>query len=241
MKLSLRPSRTPSTLSDSVQHHLNLYALAANAAGLGMLTLPQSAEAKIVYTPAKIHVFGYPCIPLDVNHDGNPDFWFCGVYNGTDCVTSVELGIDPQSDLDNAVWDRGSDNAAALRSGARVGRGKPFSRQWLLMGAVSVRGGECTSHQSTVFRGQWENRGKGVTNRYLGLKFQIKGKTHYGWARLTFPGGFYGVSQTTLTGYAYETTRNKPIEAGETKGPDVVVVQPDTAHGTLGRLAMGRK
>jgi hypothetical protein len=45
----------------------------------------------------------------------------------------------------------------------------------------------------------------------------------------------------TLTGYAYETVPNKPIIAGKTKGPDVITVQPDTAPGSLGRLALGRK
>jgi hypothetical protein len=42
----------PSKLSDSLHHQLNMYALAASAAGVGMLTLVQAAEAKIVYTPA---------------------------------------------------------------------------------------------------------------------------------------------------------------------------------------------
>jgi hypothetical protein len=41
----------------------------------------------------------------------------------------------------------------------------------------------------------------------------------------------------TLTGYAYETIPGKPIIAGETKGPDVITMQP----GSPGRLALGRK
>jgi hypothetical protein len=44
-----------------------------------------------------------------------------------------------------------------------------------------------------------------------------------------------------LTGYAYETIPNKAIIAGKIKGPDVVTVQSDTAPGSLGRLALGRK
>ncbi len=39
MQPYLRPPRTPSNLSESVQHHLNAYALAASAAGVGMLAL----------------------------------------------------------------------------------------------------------------------------------------------------------------------------------------------------------
>ena len=82
---------------------------------------------------------------------------------------------------------------------------------------------------SGYFHGHWVN----VKNRYLGLKFQIKGKTHYGWARLSVQ----AISQisATLTGYAYETIANKPIIAGKTNGPDVITVQP----ASLGHLAAG--
>jgi hypothetical protein len=84
--------------------------------------------------------------------------------------------------------------------------------------------------------GPWFN----VTNRYLGLKFKIKGKTHYGWARLTVRGTF-GSIVATLTGYAYETIPNKAIIAGATKGPDAITDETDTTTGTLGWLAGGRK
>jgi hypothetical protein len=40
-----------------------------------------------------------------------------------------------------------------------------------------------------------------------------------------------------IEGYAYETIPNKPIIAGKTKGPDVIMVRP----GSLGALAAGRK
>jgi len=66
---------------------------------------------------------------------------------------------------------------------------------------------------TTYFKGNWID----ATNRYLGLKFTIKGKTHYGWARLTIPWLNVGFS-VTLTGYAYETIPNKSIIAGKTHG-----------------------
>jgi len=89
------------------------------------------------------------------------------------------------------------------------------------------------------FFDSWANGGKGVTRRYLGLKFQIYGQTHYGWARLSvhFEGAAGGL-EAHLTGYAYETIPNKPIIAGKTHGPDVVTVQEG---GSLGALAAGRK
>src|SRR5262249_14283594 len=104
-------------------------------------------------------------------------------------------------------------------------------------------------------KGQWLN----VTGRYLGFRFRIKGKAHYGWARLNVRLSHYTLD-ATLTGYAYETVTTKPIIAGKTKGgegefPEHTYVEdpddlgsgasltapiPDTPEAaTLGALAMG--
>src|SRR5580698_9552996 len=92
--------------------------------------------------------------------------------------------------------------------------------------------------------GPWHN----VHNRYLGLKFLIHGKPHYGWARLNLNVNGMKLS-ATLTGYAYETIPNKAIITGKTKGPDeepaanetpdASVTAPTHAPATLGALALG--
>jgi hypothetical protein len=56
MKRSSRP-RTTVELSKSFHHQLNMYTLAATAAGVGVLTLVQPANARIVYTHIH-HVIG---------------------------------------------------------------------------------------------------------------------------------------------------------------------------------------
>src|SRR5690242_6569462 len=71
-----RPRNTQ-VLSDSVHRQLNMYSLAASAAGVGMLVLVQPSEAKIVYTPANVQVGAR--LNLDLNHDGITDFEFCDV------------------------------------------------------------------------------------------------------------------------------------------------------------------
>jgi hypothetical protein len=62
--------RIPSHLSESVHHRLNMYAIAASAAGVGLLALAQPAQGKIIYTSThktiKVHQHYY----LDLNHDG---------------------------------------------------------------------------------------------------------------------------------------------------------------------------
>jgi hypothetical protein len=55
---------------------------------------------------------------------------------------------------------------------------------------------------------------------YVGLKFSIKGQTHFGWTRVKIASMY--PYKASLTGYAYETIPNKAIITGETKGPDDV-------------------
>src|ERR1700722_2736952 len=71
-----RNSRTPCKFPDSLHHRLNAYALAAGAAGVGMLALSQPAQAKIAYTKAHevIGLYGSHSYSLDLNHDGIVDF-----------------------------------------------------------------------------------------------------------------------------------------------------------------------
>ena len=85
-----------------------------------------------------------------------------------------------------------------------------------------------------------------VKQAYLGLKFVVKGKVHFGWARIKMVGGSVGFP-AKVTGYAYETIPNKPIVTDKTKGPDETSIQqPDAAltlptrkPASLGLLAMG--
>jgi hypothetical protein len=91
-----------------------------------------------------------------------------------------------------------------------------------------------TYREQSGFMGPWANGGKGVKKHYLGLRFDINGETHFGWARLNVSVQPTNVT-ATLTGYAYETITNKPIITGKTKGPDVITLEP----GSLGRLARG--
>jgi hypothetical protein len=96
--------------------------------------------------------------------------------------------------------------------------------------------------------GPWVN----VSNRYLGLSFKIKEKTHYGWARLSVQVGYVYI-RATLTGFAYEDTAGKSINAGQThgraddltdlsSGPRASIATPitDTRQlASLGMLALG--
>ena len=240
MKPPAQTPETPFRLSDSVHHQLNMYALAASAAGVGALALVQPAEAKIVYTPAHV-VLGARSNKqyyLDLNHDGVKDFTFAHGYffSTTTGFWGSMINMSPYKSNGNSILGHNS-NASALRAGVKVGPAGQFSQLGVMAWVGGIRGSENTS-----FQGAWANDGKGVKDRYLGLRFAIKGKVHFGWARVTVSKFRFSA---TLTGYAYETVANKPIITGRTKGPDANEEQPNpdavAPSGTLGRLALGRK
>jgi hypothetical protein len=127
--------------------------------------------------------------------------------------------------------------AVDLPAGAKIPN-KRFYPGPLIMAAsrMSSFGGTSTS-------GSWAN----VHGRYLGLKFRIKDKVHYGWARLNVSCAAFQCTGL-LTGYAYETIPNKPIIAGNTEGAEesgMDEANPATLNelipqpASLGLLAMG--
>jgi hypothetical protein len=226
MELSLRPPRTPSILSHSVRHQLNGYALAASAAGVGMLALAQPAEAKIVYHKTHLVIAGAERYNLDLNGDKITDFSVVNFFTTTCPDSCVQVLYLKPAAGNSEVGSAGKyvHYAAAMKKGSVIGPKAHF-----LAGSAVMR--EAFSTQTSI--GPWDN----VKNRYLGLKFQIKGKAHYGWARLNETGSGLGELVATMTGYAYETTANKAIVAGDTTGTE----DPVDQQGTLGDLALGMR
>jgi hypothetical protein len=227
LQRSSRP-RSIASLSESFQQHLNMYALAASAAGIGILALAQPSEAKIVYTKTHQVIGANGIYNLDLNHDGTVDFLIqqIGYCNSSSCY-GFQRWLLAKEALGNAVQgsigNHGAHYAAALKLDARIGPHQRF--------ISAGNNGETMIFvwQDQDFRipytyGKWIN----VNSRYLGLKFKIGRKTHYGWARLSVHNQV-GKITATLTGYAYETIPNKVIIAGQTKGPEDVVEGPDAA------------
>jgi len=217
----------PKRLLFSIERRLSGYALAAGAAGVGMLSLAQSAKAKIIYTPVQHVIEPGHSYKLDLANNGTADFTLNN-YLLKGCTTSggwcYRFGQKPGTGnsvvgFTSIVWPCDS----ALRAGSRIGPGARFFPPAAYLASV-------LSGFGRFYHCPWQN----VSNRYLGLKFKIKKKTHYGWARLSVRVmGTHIVG--TLTGYAYETIPNKPIITGKTKGPDVIAAK----SGSLGRLAQG--
>jgi hypothetical protein len=238
MKRSSGPRETISNLSESVRQQLNMYVIAAGAAGVSLLASVQPSEAKIVYTPADVVIGRNQAFAIDLNDDGTSDLVIKQRSHGIASFHHKSLLAEPAQGNGVEEGTQGHGWAAALKAGAKIGQTKYFA------GSLEM---------AYQIRSIGHNKSGGYWNysqaRYLGVEFRINGRTHFGWAR--FKNSSY--NRATLTGYAYETVAGKSIIAGKTKGPaderdeedfrpsaSLTSPIPDTPRpASLGMLALG--
>lgn len=235
--------------SFDLDRQLNLYALAAAAAGVGMLAPAQPAISEIIYTKAHRQIGPNSTLHLDLNHDGLADFDLKDIFSTTSQAGVFGRLTAAPAQPKNHIWGHtvfGEGFASALYAGVRVGPHGQFLPGSGLMAATSFNGGLGLRPPSAgVCTAPWAD----VTNRYLGLRFVISGEVHFGWARLNVRCNNMTQVTATLTGYAYETVPNRPIVAGRTKGFEgsetasqathTPAGEVDLRHASLGRLAQG--
>jgi hypothetical protein len=173
-----------------------------------VLALAQPSQASVVYTPANQRIGANGVYNLDVNHDETVDF-LIQQWNYGNWTSNNQLLADPA--VGNAVMGNRI-TASALTAGASIGPNQNFIAGGA-NGEVMLSITHFTTGGTSYVHGLWNN----VRNRYLGLKFQIDGETHYGWARLSVQRHAYHFT-VLLTGYAYETLPNTAIKAGQTTG-----------------------
>jgi hypothetical protein len=244
-------AKVASNLYQAIRRHLSVYAGAAVVAVVSVLALTQPSEARIVYTSANVVL---RCTPvhgrcgrtynIDLDHDGVTDFTI--EYEAT-------YSTVPPCDVSRYVTELPASGNGAIGGGyaAALTQGAPIGGQQFFQGSLGIMAFfQEVQHFHTCFSkggGPWFN----VTNRYLGLSFQVNGQTHYGWARLTVPGP-YIILYAKLTGYAYETKPGKSIKAGQKKeatddptnedfgpGASLTTPIPDTPQpASLGMLAL---
>jgi hypothetical protein len=228
MKQPSHRPRATAHFSGMLDHRLNLYSLAASAAGVSVLALAPPAQARIVFTPAHIKITPNHKLAIDLNHDGIKDFELIDTPAGS----SEFLSIRPLQ-ARNAVALANADcnpsvGVGAFKAGVAIGKGQSFANNVYCMAQyIGADGGSL---------GPWAG---GVAHRYVGARFVIKGQQHFGWIRLSVSKAPFVAH---LTGYAYETVPNKPIIAGKTKGPEEMSATPSTLDrqpASLGVLAMG--
>jgi hypothetical protein len=241
-------SRPSSNLPSNVDKGLLQYAAAAGAAGVGLLALSPTAEAKVIYTPTNVPItVNGPYVPIDLNNDGVVDFYIYNVVNSGDARAPNPKGRSPLGFYAHALIvtpTQEANEVGAITSftkalcAAEVPQGhKITANKNFVPGSLELFGvaGDYTSPGTVGC--PWQ--GKGNKGGFLALKFVINGNTHFGWARVTLGG-----TVPALTGYAYEDVPNATIKAGVIQGPDenADASEPSTPApqpASLGALAKG--
>jgi hypothetical protein len=217
-----------------------LYGAAVAAAGLGIAGFAPPAEAKIVYKSTNIQINS--ALHLDLNGDGINDFTFYFFKSvKLSNASGSFLSVVPSNFSSNGAIGKPVGTtypASVLASGVQVGpknsfRGFAMAERW-----------RHTNKGTSTFLDPWAGKGQGVTSGYLGLKFAVKKKIHYGWARLSVNPG---TAVATLTGYAYDTVAGEAIMTGQTEdirasrqeSKGAVANPSGSRASTLGALALG--
>ena len=213
----------------SFERRISLYSVAAAATSVGVLALCQPAESSVVIKNVNIPVTGG--MTLDLNHDGVPDLTFNTFYTAPYYATASYITVNPAKG--GGIVAKSGYASALLRS-ARVGPSANFGTGSLSTLLMEGRG--CDA-KSCVLNGKWSGN---HPNRFLGVKFLIKGKVHYGWVRVTLNSGADVRMSATITEYGYETIANRAVKAGLASN-NIRNREPSETHAgpSLGHLAAG--
>ena len=224
---SRRPNRSRKAvqLKEPLHHRLDAYALAATAAGVGLLACAFPAEATTVCNSASITLARTASFPLNPAHQQAAPF----LVAQTTFYFSYSSGP--------AFWDRGffepnpqgvmlspSNNLpAALSEGALIGPSANFAKgnSYGLLFTYGL--GEPGDHYLKGGGTMNKHRGNfkfGQTN-YVGFRLLLSGQYHYGWARIEV--AFHHnetfrrmlMSETRISGYGYESNPDTAIAAGD--------------------------
>lgn len=195
-------------LSPALERRIYPYVLAA---GASLLAAAKPADAGVIYVNPIDQTYTNTGFSLDLNNDGAPDVTFQNPAYGS---WGRALWAGAHGVVVNAAG-----KASALGAGQWIGPGANF-------GAPAAKMVYLSSYFGAV--GPWAN----VTDRFLGLRFQIGSNTHYGWVRMdvgatTNPLAIWA----TVKDWAYEDRPGTGLQAGET----AVIPEP----GTLSLLALG--
>jgi hypothetical protein len=243
---SQTPPNTRAPLNERLNKKLLSYAVAAGAAGVGILAAAQPADAEVVYTPTNTPIqIGVP-VPIDLNNDGITDFIISNTYDPKarpqsctqDCsfFEHAALKVSP-TNATNGIWGATSTVSVfnAKRRGnkeikkmvhvavpafwgifAGKGPGRIFDQYKLIMDSTNASQ-TIFGFYSTRQYGPW-GRGRKLLGDYLSFKFTVNGEIHYGWARVQVDARTPLEITATVTGYAYETVPNRGILTGFTQG-----------------------
>jgi hypothetical protein len=188
-----------------------------------------SANAQIVYTdviPDVVRGCNYPSpcgadFLIDLNNDGINDFTFAPRARGFSCGNCSPNPVAILGTRDSAlVISTAQSWIADTVGGFGLNKSIDSSLAWTNTVYNLAQNGEgciaCTngngSHKVTQgITGNWQN----ISGKFMGLKIIVGSDFYYGWIKLGVSIADYSVSITIME-YAYNSTPNQPILAGQT-------------------------
>jgi hypothetical protein len=190
--------------TETFEKRLRAYAAGAGAAAAGLLAFSPPAAAEIVVVPAHTSIGSNDKFLIEI--EGTNEFTLNDVRGFGRYSAAGYLAATAATGA--GVVGHGGNNpqAAALAWGQVIGAADQFEagRQGLASATVDY-----------PFYSRYGGPFANTTNRYLGLKFQLNGQVHYGWAAFSRVNARDGAVSAWFTAYAYETTPNTPIYAGQ--------------------------
>jgi hypothetical protein len=234
-------SRVKTDVSDSLNKRLSAYALAAGAAGISLLSASTAAEARVIHEQINFPLYGNQTYDFNPAHQSGTPFFFVGTFLFFSSLTFWNRAFfQPNSAGASAVLSAGG-LPAELAGGSVIGPRDNWGKgaSYGMLFTYGPYGGGTQSHH----RGNFGKPG------FVGFRFTVSGKQHYGWVRLRFSIhlGPSGTKQTTteIVDCAFETTPGKSIRAGQTKeSPDQVSnltpYQGNTPHSRAASLVSRR-
>jgi hypothetical protein len=160
------PRPSPSTHSAGklpaerpAQLEKRLFAYALGAAGI--FAIAQPAAADIVYTKVNV-TLSNGILPIDLDRDGRTDFALHNYWAGSSSSVQVIT-----------IKGNPTDSAAAV-----IGKKKFF--QYAFDAPLNYLIGSGITKSFVNLAGDRAYLGGGISNKYLGLRFQISGQIHYG-------------------------------------------------------------
>lgn len=226
--------------NNRLEYRLRGYALGASAAGVGLLALVQPTRAEVIYTPIyKTTSLGM--ISIDLDNDGATDFVVALEINsnGTSfmCTNVYKENLAVLMYTGEVVEAR--TGAAALPQGVVIDSQRDFKHAQRPGERMAVGKGKnyrCCTESCTAHIVQSNGPWLAAKDMYMGLRFEINGEIHYGWARFSVGWvrtylRFNHRLTAHLTGYAYESIPGQAIRAGQRSGvADDPIYTPESTN-----------
>jgi len=193
------------------KHNLENKLKTYSALATGVIAIGVNADAQVIYTDVNpdITQTTIGSYQLNLNNDTAVDFHIDRLtyVSGSNNIDHVIVdGANSNELLTNMQPISSSSSyilAKALNTNNLIDSNETIWESFGFMNAQGIYSG------NPVNLGNWQ----GVTDKYLGLRFKIAGQWHYGWARLDVDAT---ATSFTIKDYAYESTPNKKILAGQT-------------------------